>query len=1374
MKMKSTSYFGKLLWVALLFITTSVLSYHAIAQYPASSYSFTPIAGTYTEITGGTSVSAVEADDDISGSLPIGFTFEYCGLDYTDVIASSNGWLSFGAPGWAVGGNDQFSLNDLKPALFPLWDDLSGGEGEAGYTTTGTAPNRIFTMQFKNWLWDYNGSAPAISFQVKLYETTNVIQYCYKQESGSTNSGWSFGATIGIVDEASVPNYLTINNPSASPVASSTTFTSGISSKPANGQIYQFSPPPNCAGATFPAAGPATVFPTSVCLSGIVNLSISTAMPVVTDLTYQWQSAPAAAGPWTSIAAPENFPSQSTTVSAPLYFRCRVLCNGDSLAPVWTSTPTVQITVNNPGLAVGTGDSRCGPGTLELTATGTAGGPQLKWYAAPVGGAPIGAGSPWTTPYVPVTTTFYVTAGSPDVSGTQAIGAGALTTNWDEFKPFVGTWSGGYKHQYLILPSELQAWGITPGSIITSLAFDVVNGGNTYEGFTISLKNTGTTEFDLNPTSLESGAQVVKTPADHTTTVGINTFTFNAPTAFVWDGSTLMVQTCWSNGSNSSDNSEVKYDDVPFAATQFGYGSGMSPTQICDNPPFMGWQSFEKRPKMILGYTASCQGPRVPVVATVTSSPALTVTAPDVICHETTAPITVVPQGTPYTTYEWTPVPIADLYTDPAATTAYVAGNSATSLFFKSSVAGEHVYYLFAENTTTECNYADTVRIWNQPGEITIDAIPDTICNSGTSTMTLVPAADYYPGSIQWQESTDGTTYTDIAGADDVTYTTPLLTGNHYYQAAIKAGATICESPVQLIVVANPVVLSTKDSFNCGPGVVTLEAEAGGFSNIKWYDSPTATQPVGGGSPFETPFLGATTTYYAAASTGTPQPDPTVIGSGTFTGSWSEVPYTLNNWGNKVQWLITAASLQAAGFNAGFINSVGFEVEFAGDAVENFALSMKSTSLTTLNPPFESNMQTVFSTPSYQPLANTMNVHNFDALFYWDGTSNIILEECHNNSSWGTSSDVVMSYNGSSLYNSSDNLDHCTNPGGTTWTSSGIPNIRIGMVGPCESSREEVTAYIRPVPTVDLGADINNCVDAGGETVVLDAGIQPNAGTYLWDDGTTSQVRAVHQNGNYSVEVTNEYGCSKEDDINVIFRHNPIVNLGNDTSVCNGVTLKLNAGTDGIQYFWNTGQTTSSINVSNPGTYNVFVTNSQGCTKADTITVNMSGQLPTIQGINITNNGVNTFIFSPVNPQNVLGYEWDFGDGSAPEYTITATHQYATPGNYTVVLKLSSSCGFGADSTSAHILGINQLNLDNSEMMVYPNPTKESATILNKSSAKMEEISVYNVLGQIIYREKADSIEKHTLKLQGLSSGIYTVYIMTNKGSVARKLEIIR
>ena len=1341
------------------------------AQIAASNYSFSAQSGTFTEITGGTNVSAVQTDEDISGSIPIGFNFNYCGNDYTDVIASSNGFLSFGAPTYAVGFNDIFALNDLKPALFPLWEDMNGDAGEASYTTTGTAPNRIFTFQFKNWKWDWNAGGPVISFQVKLYETTNLIEYFYRQET-TPISGFFVGATIGIADGQPVPTYITINNTSTAPVASSTAFTSSLSSKPATGQIYRFSPPPPCNTiTTWPAASAATISPAAICLSGNVNLNITTTMPIVTGLTYQWQSSPTGAAPWTNIGTAGTNANQTVNISAPLYFRCNAICNGNTAVPVWTSNASPQVTVNNPGAATGTGVTRCGPGTVDLTATGTASGPQIKWYAQASGGAQIGSGSPWTTPYIPTTTTFYVTAGAPDAPGTQTLGAGLFTTNFEEFTPFLG-WSGGYQHQYLIQASELTALGIVPGATLTSLSFDVVTAGNTYNDFAVSLKNTTTTSFPTFTTGMEPGAQQVRLPANHTTTTGINTFTFNSGTPFIWNGDNLLVQTCWSNNNSFNNASEVKYDNVPFNATQLGMGDSQPASVICDEPPFLGWSSYDKRPKMLIGYTSSCQGPRVPVVATVTPSPDLTVTAPDVICNSTIAPINVTPQGTPYSTYEWTD--IADLYTNAAATTSYVAGNSATSLYFKAADAGEHVYYLFAENTTTGCNHADTVRIWNQPASVVSSATPDTICNSGFADLALTPATGYFPGSIQWQESTDGTNFTDIAGANSATFTTPTLTDTRYYKALIRAGATVCEEPVKEVVVAHPEILSTKDSFNCGPGVVTLEAEAGGNGNVRWFEDPTTTTPIGQGSPWNTPYLAGTTTFYVSSSTGSPQPEPAVIGEGTFTSNWTDVPYSLNFMGNKAQWLIKASDLISAGFNAGYINSIGFDVLFAGDAVENFSLSMKLTTLNSLNPPLETGLQTVFSAASYQPIANTMNVHDLTSLFYWDGTSNIILEECHNNGSSGTSSDVMVSFSGSAMTNNADVTDHCTNPGGPTFTTSSVPNIRIGMVPPCESPREEVIAYIRPVPEVDLGNDVNACVDPGQEVLVLDAGVQPNSGVYLWDDGTIDQVRAVYTDGMYYVKVTNQYTCVGADTINVIFRNNPVVNLGNDTTVCNGVLLPLNAGPDGINYFWNTGETTQTITINAPGAYNVFVTNEKGCTKADTITVDMVGQLPSIQGINITNNGVNTFSFTAVNPQNVVGFEWDFGDGSAPSYLSNPTHTYATNGNYVVVLRLSSTCGFVSDSTSAHIVGINQLNVGNDEMTVYPNPAKSTATILNKGGLKMEKIQVYNVLGQVVYSAKADSKDKHSLELEGFASGIYTIEIYTDKGTVARKLELLR
>jgi len=76
--------------------------------------------------------------------------------------------------------------------------------------------------------------------------------------------------------------------------------------------------------------------------------------------------------------------------------------------------------------------------------------------------------------------------------------------------------------------------------------------------------------------------------------------------------------------------------------------------------------------------------------------------------------------------------------------------------------------------------------------------------------------------------------------------------------------------------------------------------------------------------------------------------------------------------------------------------------------------------------------------------------------------------------------------------------------------------------------------------------------------------------------------------------------------------------------------------------------------------------------------------------------------------------------------------------------------------------------------MVYPNPGKEMVTILNKGTLKMEKVQVYNVLGQIVYNAKADNKDKHMLPLGGLSSGIYTIQVYTDKGTVARKLEVLK
>ncbi|WP_118973504.1 T9SS type A sorting domain-containing protein [Taibaiella koreensis] len=214
------------------------------AQLAANTYQFSAINGTFTEVTGGTAVTSIQTDDAQSASINIGFTFNYCGTDYNSFVANSNGWISFG-PGTTntstMRENNTANLTTIKPALLPLWDDLDGSSGNASYQLTGTAPNQVLTFQWKNWKW-YWLSSVNMSFQVKLYQTSNIVEFVYRQE-GSTGS--PSGATIGIGDNDATAGYLVLNNATAAPTASPTVWTDNIAARPANGQVYRFKPMPS-------------------------------------------------------------------------------------------------------------------------------------------------------------------------------------------------------------------------------------------------------------------------------------------------------------------------------------------------------------------------------------------------------------------------------------------------------------------------------------------------------------------------------------------------------------------------------------------------------------------------------------------------------------------------------------------------------------------------------------------------------------------------------------------------------------------------------------------------------------------------------------------------------------------------------------------------------------------------------------------------------------------------------------------------------------------------------------------------------------------------------------------------------------------------
>ncbi len=306
-------------------------------------------------------------------------------------------------------------------------------------------------------------------------------------------------------------------------------------------------------------------------------------------------------------------------------------------------------------------------------------------------------------------------------------------------------------------------------------------------------------------------------------------------------------------------------------------------------------------------------------------------------------------------------------------------------------------------------------------------------------------------------------------------------------------------------------------------------------------------------------------------------------------------------------------------------------------------------------------------------------------------------------------------------------------------------------------------------PIVYLGADTTICA---GESITLDA---DNAGLdFEWNDASIGQTLEVSTSGTYYVTVT-DGDCSTTDTIVVTVQDLPIVDLGTDVSICEGASITLDAGNAGADYLWNDNSTNQTLVVTDEGTYSVMVTEGT-CFASDTVEVSyLDG--PSADGIIANEQNDCFFTFSVDNAQNVNYYEWDFGDGSPATIGAAVNHNYNTNGAFIVTLTMANDCEDTLSITHEVVcdgIGIQDVIADKNAITLYPNPTTDLVTIESQNNLSMEQVTVYNVLGQIVYQNVPMSQFKHAVDVSKMASGVYTIHVQTNNGVIIRKFEIIK
>lgn len=197
-------------------LTPTLLSARAEAQ----NYFVTQGTAPYVSLAAGTQLNLT---GDGFRVVPLGFTFNFYDRPYEFVAVSENGYLVLTAPCSAGCTFDEFcggsgtcepfflggfgNLGETfapNKVIAPFWgsyfqDPTLNPAMIIRHSTTGVAPNREFTVEWRDTRWDFFPSQTRFSFQVRLSESSGQVRFHYGSFT-SGNDAFAWSTTAGIED----------------------------------------------------------------------------------------------------------------------------------------------------------------------------------------------------------------------------------------------------------------------------------------------------------------------------------------------------------------------------------------------------------------------------------------------------------------------------------------------------------------------------------------------------------------------------------------------------------------------------------------------------------------------------------------------------------------------------------------------------------------------------------------------------------------------------------------------------------------------------------------------------------------------------------------------------------------------------------------------------------------------------------------------------------------------------------------------------------------------------------------------------------------------------------------------------------------------
>jgi gliding motility-associated-like protein len=175
---------------------------------------------------------------------------------------------------------------------------------------------------------------------------------------------------------------------------------------------------------------------------------------------------------------------------------------------------------------------------------------------------------------------------------------------------------------------------------------------------------------------------------------------------------------------------------------------------------------------------------------------------------------------------------------------------------------------------------------------------------------------------------------------------------------------------------------------------------------------------------------------------------------------------------------------------------------------------------------------------------------------------------------------------------------------------------------------------VSPFQIPDLGVEQHEII-CRGDSLILSPGA--NYQSYLWQDGSENPEFLVTEEGDYWVQMETNCGFYS-DSVKVVF-YKGILDLGQDTTLCDGEFLSLNPGNGYSKHLWSNGSTENNIMVKESGIY--WLKAYDGfCYLSDSIEVDVCASLWFPNVFTPNSDGINDVFYAvATNPEGITAFK---------------------------------------------------------------------------------------------------------------------------------------